>query len=398
MKSITLAFAILVCACAAVEAQTSTDPVSTARIHLGPLGLSPTFGVANVGIDDNIFNEVDSANPKSDFTATLTSRIPVWMRFGRGRLIARSAVDYVYFNQYSSERALNGTGDARIEFPGARITPFVTGSIVSARERPGYEIDLRARRRETGGTAGVDVKLGGRSSATISAWERRVNFDGNAVFFGTSLREALDRSDRGARVILSRHLTPVTSLSVLTEAQRDRFAFAASKNSNSIRVMPGIEFGQFTLITGSVRVGYRDFRSESLASRFRGAVAAGDLGYTLLGRTRFAVHTERDLQYSYDITQPYYVQTGNGLVVTYRVAGRWDLQATVSRYAMNYTRARGSVEAVRRDRLRTRGGGLGYTLGRNMRVSLDIAKYERQSNRAADYNSLRWGTSVAYGF
>src|SRR5712692_354187 len=45
-----------------------TDPVTTARIHLGPLGLNPSMGLANVGVDNNVFNE--TTNPKRDFTFT----------------------------------------------------------------------------------------------------------------------------------------------------------------------------------------------------------------------------------------------------------------------------------------------------------------------------------------
>jgi len=34
-----------------------------------------------------------------------------------------------------------------------------------------------------------------------------------------------------------------------------------------------------------------------------------DLTCTLLGMTRFAVRAMRDVQYSYDLAQPYYLQT-----------------------------------------------------------------------------------------
>jgi hypothetical protein len=34
-----------------------------------------------------------------------------------------------------------------------------------------------------------------------------------------------------------------------------------------------------------------------------------DLTYTLLGMTRFAVRAMRDVQYSYDLAQPYHLHT-----------------------------------------------------------------------------------------
>ena len=42
------------------------------RLRLGPLFLNPTVALTNAGVDDNVFNEADSAVPQSDFTLTLT--------------------------------------------------------------------------------------------------------------------------------------------------------------------------------------------------------------------------------------------------------------------------------------------------------------------------------------
>ena len=45
---------------------------------------------------------------------------------------------------------------------------------------------------------------------------------------------------------------------------------------------------------------------------YKGSIASVNLSYVLLGVTKFAVDSSRDVKYSYDVNQPYYVQTGVG--------------------------------------------------------------------------------------
>jgi Putative beta-barrel porin 2 len=382
-------------------AQTTPEPIDTARLRIGPVGMSPSVGLVNIGVDTNIFNEVDTSNPKSDFTATLTSQIPMWLRLGKGRLSATTRNEYAYFAQYATERAVNTYNDARLELPLTHVTPYVSGGFIYARERPGYEIDKRARRAEGALSAGADVRLGPKSSAGFAAWRRRLRFSSDDLFQGTSLQESLNRTESGERLVLRYKVTPLTTLLVLTETQRDRFEFSPLRDSNSVRVMPGVEFSQFTLITGNARIGYRRYDSPTDgAPPFAGFVATADLGYTLRGVTHLSLHTERDLGYSYDITWPYYIQSGVSGTITQKITGRWDAQATLGHYRLTYQEAASAnvTGPTRLDNLRSLGGGVGYKIGPDTRLGLDVTRYRRDSNRDADYNSLRFGTSVTYGF
>ncbi|MGE3404654.1 MAG: hypothetical protein AB7K63_18850, partial [Vicinamibacterales bacterium] len=71
----------LVCASPAAFAQQADDPVDTARIQLGPLGVTPTLSLNNLGVDSNVFNT--TVNPQRDYTATLTPSADAWFRAGR---------------------------------------------------------------------------------------------------------------------------------------------------------------------------------------------------------------------------------------------------------------------------------------------------------------------------
>src|SRR5215510_1279678 len=85
-------------------------------------------------------------------------------------------------------------------------------------------------------------------------------------------------------------------------------------------------------------------------------------------------------EYSYQLSEPYYVQAGTSLTVTHKVTGKWDLKATGGRYRLTYRSAGTVLVRGRRDLVRMFGGGIGYTLGGNSRVGFDVVRYHRESD------------------
>jgi len=128
---------------------------------------------------------------------------------------------------------------------------------------------------------------------------------------------------------------------------------------------------------------------------------AVDLTYVLLGSTRFQFGTTRDVQYSYDVNQPYYVQTGVTGSLTQQIFGPFDLQGRVGAARLAY-RTREDVTVVdpnRVDHTRTFGLGLGYHMGADVRLAFNLDWNKRESvltNRT--YHGLRYGTAITYGF
>src|SRR5712691_10833261 len=67
-----------------LRAQTAgTDPVTSARIRLGPFGITPSIALTNLGVDSNVFNSLE--NPQQDFRFTLSPQVNSWFRAGRSR-------------------------------------------------------------------------------------------------------------------------------------------------------------------------------------------------------------------------------------------------------------------------------------------------------------------------
>ena len=68
-----VAVASLLLAPGSVAAQIADEPdPTTVSMRLGPLWVKPTIAVTNIGVDNNVFNQPDNLNPKSDFTFTAT--------------------------------------------------------------------------------------------------------------------------------------------------------------------------------------------------------------------------------------------------------------------------------------------------------------------------------------
>jgi O-antigen ligase len=395
-RHIVLVIALTTAVAAPATAQSNADdPVERARIQLGPLGITPTLGVMNVGIDTNVFNE--TANPKRDLVMVSTAGADAWLRLGRTRLTLDGRGDLVYFRDFAGERGVDGTFGGVYEVLGSRVTPWVGARLNSARQRTGYEIDARARRHETRLSAGFDVRLLSRSKVTVAAQRTDHDYEAGAAFLGTSLREALSRRSETATVTFSHQVTPLTTFVVQGAVVRDRFVHAQERDTDSRRFAAGFDLAPVALISGTGRVGYRTFSGQPAVPRFAGPVASIDVAYTLLGRARFELAAQRDLEYSFDRAYPYYVLTGTRVAITPQLSSQWDLQARISRQQLAYADTGLAAVAGRTDRYTLYGAGLGYRLG-SIRIGANVDRERRDSPLPNHrYDGLKMGLSMTYG-
>jgi len=394
----------LVCACAGASsvpaaAQMTEDPFETARFRLGPVRFTPAIEISSLGHDSNVFN--DAEDPKSDTTAAFGPAVQLWMRPGGTRLSARLGGQYLYFKEFDNQRAWNTNSEARWEVPLARLTPFIAGSYVNSRERQGYEIDSRSRRRDDSVTAGTMFRFSGKTSVVVSFRRFNVAYDEKESFLGTALADALNRREDTTKVQFRYALTPLTTLVVDTDVARDRFKVTGVRDTDSVMVRPGFELNPLALISGRVFVGYRGFTplDENLPE-YRGVVAAVDATY-IRGSTRFEVRVDRDLAYSYEPTRPYYALLDTGLTVTQRVTTAWELVGRGSRQVLAYRQLESLAATLepQRDRGWVYGGGIGYLLGETFRIGFDTNYYTRRSELQGrrDYEGLRMFGSISYG-
>jgi hypothetical protein len=400
MRYLLLSLALLLIAVPVFAQDEPPDPFKTARFRFGPLALNPTIGISNLGIDTNVFNEWE--NPKKDFTSTVAPQADFWLRLARARVVARANIGYAYFAKYKNERSVNTDSSVRLELPLLRIRPYAGVSYINTRDRPGFEIDARARHQERGLIGGVDLPVTRKATFGISARRTRTMFAGDAVFLGTYLQQVLDRDVDTLGASARYRVTPLTTLVFQADAERDRFRYSPIRNSNSLRVMPGVQFSPFALISGNAYLGYRKFDTLGPGvPSYRGLVASVGLGYTLLGMTHFSISAQRDIAYSFEILRPYYVLTGGSLTVSQHVGGSWDVQARGGAQRLEYRTFEGGETTVpgNTNHVTSYGGGVGYRVGPATRLGFNIDSYRRRSpSSLRDYQGLHAGMSVTYGF
>lgn len=392
-----LVFALWIGA-ASVHAQTQSDPAAAARMHLGRLAVTPAIALQNVGFDSNVFNEVE--NPKQDFTATVRPQLDAWLHLGHARLSMDGMVEGVYFKRYSSEQSINASSGATIDMHWNRLSAFVGGRFLSTRDRSGFEIDTRSRRIEDALTMGSNLRLSGKTSLGVRAARHTTDFAESSQAFGASLRQALNRHEDAVTALLEHNLTPLTTLVLSADIQHDTFEFSRVRDTRSVLVTPGVRFKPSGRVSGTAFVGYRKFDPiDATVPPFAGAYAAVDLAYTLRGMTRFAVRSQRDVEYSFEPTQPYYISTGVGGSIFQALSRSWGLSVRAGRQRLNYRGfSTDGIGGSRTDSVDVYGAGVLCRLRSSIQLGVN-GDYQRRRSMAQlrDYEGLRVGSFITYG-
>jgi Putative beta-barrel porin 2 len=400
IKNAVLACGIVVTMTSSAAAQIVEPDSSRARVQLGPVMLNPTIELTNFGIDSNVFNQ-PAGQEQSDFTFTLTPKSDVWMKVGRVWLTGTLREDILWYQKYTSERAGNTFTKGAIIAPLNRVSFSVGGSLANVQDRPGFEIDARAQRDERQVNGSAEFRALARTLIGVQGYRQAVKFDQNATFLGSNLAIELNRVSTSGAISVRHEVTPLTSISFDLGRVQDRFETNRLRDSDSTTAGLQVTLDPAAVIRGSARLGYRDFEPESHdVPAYQGATVAVNLGYVLLGTTKFDFTASRDVQYSFDVDQPYYLQTGFGASIAQQIFGPVDVVAALSRYNLDYRERLGTTVPLTggTDKVRSYRGGVGYHFGRDLRVGVTVEKQRRISDlpfRA--FNGLRIGGSLTYG-
>jgi hypothetical protein len=385
---------------AAGSAQTLPEGVpETARMHFGRIRLNPTVALTNAGVDDNVFNASDVDHPRSDFTMTLTPKSDLWFPVGRSWVTASIKEDFVYYRQFASERSINSGYRADLIVPMNRFTVNVGGAYLDTRDRPGFEIDARSRHTGTDYHGSAELKALGKTFVGIGGSRAHIGFEPDAFFLGRSLRTELSRTTTISNMTVRHQLTPVTSVTATIAREADRFDYAATRDSDSTHAEMGVRFN--ARLGGSAALGFRNFQPlDAQVPAYQGATARVDMSIAPFGATRIGVQLSRDIEYSLEVTQPYYVESGGGLWIRQAISGPFDFIGRIGAQRLAYRGRIGTPGLVdRTDSIQSFGGGFGYRVGRDMRIGFNVDKQQRNSDLAGrSYGGVRYGTSVTYGY
>ena len=369
------------------------------EMHVGPVTLRPRLEIREAGFDSNIFN--DATDPKEDFTASFTPRLDVLIEPSWARIRYATYANFVYFHEFTDERSINAGNEGRFEFLLNRVRPYVFGSVVNTSDRPNAEIDARAERRDWRVEGGALVALTPRTSIVFAARQGSLEFEEDEFFNGVPLAATMNNDYDAYEGGLRFALTPLTTLQVTGTYQRDRFDTASGRDATTWRVAPMLEFDPDALIAGRLTVGFTSFEPESSSIEpYRGLTANGQLTWRL-NTTKLEGLIERDVRYSYELLQPYYVTTFGRLTLTQIITGPLDVQLVAGRQRLEYrNEAPLDVDVDRRaDTVTTWGGGVGFRVSDTARIGLNYEDASRDSRRLErNFDRQRVYGSLAYGF
>ncbi len=368
--------------------------------RLGPVGLSPTVSITNFGIDSNVFN--DSATPRADFTLTATPRVVARARSGRILLSGALATGMVYYQKFEDQRSIDYGTDARADMDLEWFHPYAAVQRLDTRERLNAELDVRAPRVSTQSLIGTRFSNSLRTALRFEARRSSVTFDEASVFEGIVLNRTLNSDTTVFEGAFDFALTPLTTLSVMAARQQDRFELSPERDANSVTVMPSLTFAAPAILQGSIGVGFRTFNGSAASlPDYRGLVFKGALSHTIAERTRVDLGLARDVQYSFEVLEPYYLTTGVRVTLTRQLFESFEVRGTASRDILDYrTNAPdASIPASRRDRLNLISAGAGYRWSPTIRIGLDVEWANRASDRQdRKYDRTRLLGSASYGF
>jgi len=384
---------------ARLDAQAPSAPIlpSTTIVHAGPASLYPSISLHDVGTDSNVNN--DGVAPREDFTYSVMPRLYAVVSIASGRFIGTGTGDFVYFQTYKDQQSLNGFFEGRYDLTEGIIRPFATISY-NTQERQTLEIDERIRQGRSLLTLGAEIDVASKTSLMGWVYREKATWDPNERYSGVSLAEQLnsttDIAAGGARL----RLTPFTSIVALAEVQRDRFESSPEKDADSLRIAPYVEFDNGAAVVGRARAGYRAFRPvHSSVAGYDGPVASITLGLRVLDRLRGRLDGGRDVRFSYDPFQPFYLETGLLFEIRYRVAGPFELIGMGERWQLRHQRIGGASFDGRRENTSLIGGGIGIRVREQVELGFTVDRRERSSSDPLirNYERQRVLVSVSYG-
>jgi hypothetical protein len=245
---------------------------------------------------------------------------------------------------------------------------------------------------------GARLLVASRTNLVVNARRLDIDFDEGSQFNGADLAHNLNSRADSVEGGVQIALTPLTTLNMTASVQRDRFDSAPERNADTIRITPALQFDPTSLIRGTVVIGYRHFDTlDPALPNYSGVILQVAAGYTLLERTKFDVDLSRDVQYSYEDLEPYYLATGGRLTVTHQLTGPFDIQGFGGQQTLAY-RSTAAPAETRSDRVETFGAGAGYRVHSLVRIGFTWEENRRLSDvHNRQYDRRRLFASFTYG-
>jgi hypothetical protein len=324
---------------------------------------------------------------------------------GRALLTSGSTLEWNYFKENTTQRSLGWREDLKLDLRLNRLMPYIQGGKSRTTQRPSLDIDERVETDQTTAGAGFTLQATANVSVSIGVQQSETVYGSGLTSGSEAIGEALDGKRRGGDLTVRYAATQLTTFVVRGAAQAERYLQSSLRDSDSTTVMAGVELRPAALISGSVMVGYTEFRPiSSVVPPYKGLVATVNAAYVMREMTRFAVAVNRGIGYSIDDIEPYSVTTDGQLTINQMIATDWYATGRLGYVIMAFRQtldadAGQTAGEGRNDRVALVGLGGGRRIGEYARVEFNVDHYQRDSpQEGRRYSGYRLGGAVLYGF
>jgi hypothetical protein len=358
--------------------------------------VAPGLVIDELGVDSNIFDE--AVDPKDDWVFRGKPDLALFSAVRFAKLSAYLGSQFAYYKSYPEEQSLDYEYRARLDLLISRMHPFIGGGETNSRTRPTVEIDTRADRKETELSGGFAFDLGPHQQIYGAASRYRSHFF-NSIEEGVDLSTALNHDTITYSGGIQTDLTPLMTLTLFGALGNDEFESMASRNTENRSVTASIQIGAEAVISGNVAVTYLDTKPvDPLVEPYHGVNVAAGIAYPFLEIGRLTGSYNHGLQYSFDSTEAYYIESTASLAYTHRLFGEVDAQVRGSKSWLDYGYREGTP--ARQDTTAALGAGFGYNLKNRTRISVNYEVSERRSPAFPErnFNRTRIFLSWAYAF
>ncbi|HWI20571.1 MAG TPA: outer membrane beta-barrel protein [Vicinamibacterales bacterium] len=308
---------------------------SWGQLRAGMLTLTPRIGLAQVGVDTNVFT--GTADVRADLTATIVPKVELFFGSPSFRVRTTVASPVVLYAKYRGQSGVNPLVKTEAtQRLSSKTMLFAEHNFGLQFSRPNEEIEQRVRHRSFGVQGGVQWTPSHRLAVRLAGNYGTQTF-GDSMYRGVNLNQTLDYSGLGGGVTLTYSLTPYTAFSGGGVVTTYRFPNAAERDGQMRIGYVGLSFAPRALVSGSARVGYNDYRARSpVTPDYHGVVADVDLALRLGDFGQLTGGTARELKFSYSQVAPYYVSTLHEASSTSRFLRHFDVVIGAQQWRLDY--------------------------------------------------------------
>jgi len=382
-----------------------------AKWHLGPFRIYPTLQFRDIGYDDNVYRKREEDNPISDYTATISPQVRVYLLFRNWLILSfMENPEYVYFVKEKRERSFNNNYSPSLKL--IILHRFVlTGNYQyrRRRRRATSEFDVRANETTRGYNGSLFYETARGTSFGISAAERKIAYEditlpGEEIY----LSRVLNRKERNTSFEFYYRVFSESFFFINAGYTEYNFEYKESqwRNSYSYQIYSGIRFPLLGRLRGTLSLGYKILKPRKKGIKsFSGFV--GNIGLNLrTGRFGFRVQYNRDSWFSFSTSNIYFLEDSYGAGISLYLTGFLRLDYDFSYRESNYpetlriTLPQGNFQEIKRkDTYYIHSLGFVIRVIRSTGVGIRYNYWERDSN-IPRVGRKRWfvGGYITYEF